>query len=108
MVEKIIQVANGIMVITGNGWNLPDEEISDNDVQLSLKDDGVKLEVTGLSLHFPDDILEHLENAEDTLLYFYGTHDNTIMTEYLGSVSLNRDIFLKTKGAWEFLQTNKF
>jgi len=107
MVQNIVLTSDGLIVLVANGWTLPEGEILEKDIMMSIKDFGIELEIAGLSLILLDLVLEHLENADATWLYFYGTQTNTQVAEYQGRISLNRDILLKAKGAWEYTRANR-
>ena len=53
-------------------------------------------------INLPVAILEHLERADGTNVYFYQSSPYAIVAPFVGGVEISRDELLKIKGAWEY------
>lgn len=102
MIEKILFVSDGIIAVMANGDEL--QEDSRNDVALAVTEFGAELRIAGMMLCMPVTVLEHLEKAEGTNVFFYESDTYSLVAPYRGSIVLNRDEILKVKGAWEYSQ----
>lgn len=101
MIEKILFVSDGIIAVMANGDELPD---SRDDVALVVTEFGAELRIADMMLRLPVTVLEHLEQAEGTIVYFYESDTYSLVAPYCGSIVLSRDEILKVKGAWEYSQ----
>lgn len=102
MIEKILFVSDGIIAVMANSDELPEE--SRDDVALAVAEYGAELRIAGMTLYLPVTVLEHLEQAEGTRVYFYESDPYTLVAPYRGCIVLSRDEILKVKGAWEYSQ----
>lgn len=101
MIEKILFVSDGIIAVMANGDELPG---SRDDVALAVTEFGAELRIAGMVLCLPVTVIEHLEQADGTSVYFYESDTYSLVAPYRGSIVLNRDEILKVKGAWEYTQ----
>lgn len=101
MIEKILFVSDGIIAVMANCDGLPD---SQDDVALAVTEFGAELRIAGMVLCLPVTVIEHLEQADGTSVYFYESDTYSLVALYRGSIVLNRDEILKVKGAWEYTQ----
>lgn len=85
-----------------NGNDLPED--TQNDVALVVTEFGAELRIAGMMLRLPVTVLEHLEQADGTNVYFYESDTYSLVAPYRGSIVLSRDEILKVKGAWEYSQ----
>lgn len=103
MIEKILFVSDGIIAVVGNGLEIPDEP-PDN-VALAVTKFGAVLSIYGLQVSLPVSVLEHLEQADGTNIYFYTSEPYTLVATYRGFVVLERDEVVKVKGAWDYVSS---
>jgi len=101
VVEKILFVSDGIIAVMA-GDELPED--SGDDVALVVTEFGAELRIAGMMLCLPVTVLQHLEQAEGTNVYFYESDTYSLVAPYCGSIVLSRDEILKVKGAWEYSQ----
>lgn len=87
----------------GNGF-VPAEPMES--VHFDLAEYGVSLSISGVPMILPFEVLEHLEQAEGTNLYFYESDPYAVVAPYRGCIEIRRDELLKLKGAWEYFSTS--
>ena len=104
MIDKILFVSDGIIAIIGSG-KLPAGSLES--VIFSLEEYGVELRVSDVLIPLPIEALEHLEQAEGTLVHFYDSDPYSLVANYNGCIEINRDEILKLKGAWEYSQPHQ-
>jgi len=104
VIEKILFVSDGIIAVMENGDELPED--SRDDVAIAVTEFGAELCIAGMKLYLPVTVLEHLEQADGTNIYFYESDAYSLVAPYRGSIVLNRDEILKVKGAWEYSQAS--
>lgn len=97
---KILLVSDGIIVIMVAGQDVL--ELQEENVSIAIADYGAELQVRNTTIRLPASVLEHLEQAEGTNIYFYESDPYELVAEYKGNVALDRDEVLKVKGAWEY------
>ena len=102
MIEKILFVSDGIIAVTAEGFHVPEKV--DDDIYIKVRDFGAEIIISGVILQFPVTVLEHLEKAVGTNVYFYESTSYALVAAYLGNIVLDRDELLKVKGAWEYSQ----
>lgn len=102
MIEKILFVSDGIIAVMANGDELPED--SRDDVALAVTEFGAELRIARMMLYLPVTVLEHLEQADGTNVYFYESDTYSLVAPYRGRIVLKRDEILKVKGAWEYSQ----
>lgn len=100
MIEKILFVSDGIIAITAEGFHVPKDVGAD--IYIRVRDFGAEISISGVKLQFPVTVLEHLETAGGTNVYFYESTPYALVAVYLGNIVLDRDELLKVKGAWEY------
>lgn len=100
MFERVLEVSDGLIVLVSTSAELI---INDNDAQvMNVSERGVDVLINDALLSLTAHMLNHVEKAEGTHLYFYQADPLTISSVYVGSITLDRDNFLKAKGAWEY------
>lgn len=104
MIEKMLFVSDGIIAIMGSG-KLP--VVSLDSVIFSFAEYGVELRVSDVRIPLPVEALEHLEQAEGTMVHFYQSDPYSLVADYNGCIEINRDEILKLKGAWEYSQPHQ-
>ena len=97
MTEKILMVADGIIVLINEG-----NTFSKKNISFAIAEFGVELITDGGVIPLPGDVLEHLSLAENTLIHVYEVSPFSLVGEYCGHISLDRDELLKAKGGWEY------
>lgn len=100
MLDKILLVSDGIMVIAADTFTLPDNH--DTAISLHVQEHGADLRIGNCVINLPVAVLEHLEQAEGTNIYFYQSTPYAIVAPFVGGVEIHRDELLKIKGAWEY------
>jgi hypothetical protein len=99
-VRNILFVSDGIIVLVDAALEIPEAEVKD--ASIVVTDYGAELMVRNIPICLPVSVLEHLEQAEGTNIYFYESDPYALVAPYRGNVVLNRDEILKVKGAWEY------
>lgn len=100
MLDKILLVSDGIIVIAADTFTLPDNH--DTAISLHVQEHGADLRIGNCVINLPVAVLEHLEQAEGTNVYFYQSSPYAIIAPFVGGVEIRRDELLKIKGAWEY------
>lgn len=100
MLDKILLVSDGIIVIAADTFTLPDNH--DTAISLHVQEHGADLRIGNCVINLPVVVLEHLEQAEGTNVYFYQSSPYAIIAPFVGGIEINRDELLKIKGAWEY------
>lgn len=100
MFDKILLVSDGIIVIAADTFTLPDSH--DALMSLHVQEHGADLRIASCVINLPVAVLEHLEQADGTNVYFYQSTPYAIITPFVGGVEIQRDELLKIKGAWEY------
>ena len=101
-IERLIPVTDGVICLIHGDFSVP-KLLNDQDVDINVVDSGVKLSINGRAFEFPGILLELLENADVSNLYFYGVLLYELVPEYRGCVTLQRDAVLKVKSVWDYL-----
>ena len=102
MIEKILFVADGIIVITTESFEMRD--IPKLSITLNVRDHGAELKISNAYFQLPVTVLDHLENAEGTNVYFYHSSPYALVAPFTGGIEISRDELLTVKGAWEYSQ----
>ena len=97
----MIFVSDGVIALVAEGLEVPVGLDQDNTI-FALKEYGAEISIGGFSLKLPIAVLNHLEKAEGTFIYFYSSDPFSLIADYKGSIILQRDDILKLKGAWEY------
>ena len=100
MLDKILLVSDGIIVIAADTFTLPDNH--DTAISLHVQEHGADLRIGNCVINLPVVVLEHLEQAEGTNVYFYQSSPYAIIAPFVGGIEIRRDELLKIKGAWEY------
>lgn len=100
MLDKILLVSDGIIVIAADTFTLPDN--LDTAISLHVQEHGADLRIGNCVINLPVVVLEHLEQAEGTNVYFYQSSPYAIIAPFVGGIEISRDELLKIKGAWEY------
>ncbi|WP_108103988.1 hypothetical protein [Geobacter sp. DSM 2909] len=100
MLDKILLVSDGIIVIAADTFTLPDNH--DTAISLHVQEHGADLRIGNCVINLPVVVLEHLEQAEGTNVYFYQSSPYAIIAPFVGGIEISRDELLKIKGAWEY------
>lgn len=100
MLDKILLVSDGIIVIAADTFTLPDNH--DTAISLHVQEHGADLRIGSYVINLPVTVLEHLEQADGTNVYFYQSSLYAIVAPFIGGVEIRRDELLKIKGAWEY------
>lgn len=100
MLDKILLVSDGIIVIAADMFTLPDNH--DTAISLHVQEHGADLMIASSVINLPVAVLEHLEQAEGTNVYFYQSSPYAIIAPFIGGIEIRRDELLKIKGAWEY------
>lgn len=100
MLDKILLVSDGIIVIAADTFTLPDNH--DTAISLHVQEHGADLRIGYCVINLPVAVLEHLEQAEGTSVYFYQSSPYAVVAPFIGGVEILRDELLKIKGAWEY------
>lgn len=98
--DKILLVSDGIIVIAADTFTLPDNH--DTAISLHVQEHGADLRIGNCVINLPVVVLEHLEQAEGTNVYFYQSSPYAIIAPFVGGIEISRDELLKIKGAWEY------
>jgi len=98
--DKILLVSDGIIVITADTFTLTDNH--GTTISLHVQEHGADLRMGNCVINLPVAVLEHLEQAEGTNVYFYQSSPYAIVAPFVGGVEIRRDELLKIKGAWEY------
>lgn len=97
MTEKILMVADGIIVLVSE-----EADLGRKDIRFKIADYGVELITDGGVIPLPGDVLDHLSKAEDTLIHVYKGSPYNLIGQYCGHLRIDRDELLKAKGGWEY------
>ncbi|MDD2736720.1 MAG: hypothetical protein PHF56_22535 [Desulfuromonadaceae bacterium] len=100
MFDKILLVSDGIIVIAADTFTLSDNH--DMAISLHVQEHGADLRISNSVIKLPVAVLEHLERAEGTNVYFYQSTPYAIIAPFVGGIEIRRDELLKIKGAWEY------
>lgn len=100
MLDKILLVSDGIIVIAADTFTLPNSH--DTAISLHVQEHGADLRIASSVINLPAAVLEHLEQAEGTNVYFYQSTPYAIIAPFVGGIEIRRDELLKIKGAWEY------
>ena len=100
MLDKILLVSDGIIVIAADTFTLPDNHYTA--ISLHVQEHGADLRIGNCVINLPVVVLEHLEQAEGTNVYFYQSSPYAIIAPFVGGIEISRDELLKIKGAWEY------
>ena len=100
MLDKILLVSDGIIVLVADTFNLTDD--NEAAISLQVQEHGADLRISNSVICLPVTVLEHLEQAEGTNVYFYQSSPYAVVTPFVGGVEIRRDELLKIKGAWEY------
>lgn len=101
MFERVLEVSDGLIVLIAESAELIID--GNEDLKLLVSEYGVDVSINNAPLPLTAGMLDHLEKAEGTIIYLYRAVDPlSISSVYVGSLILNRDDFLKAKGAWEY------
>lgn len=100
MLDKILLVSDGIIVIAADTFTLPDNH--DTAISLHVQEHGGDLRIGNCVINLPVVVLEHLEQADGTNVYFYQSTPYAVVAPFIGGVEILRDELLKIKGAWEY------
>lgn len=100
MLDKILLVSDGIIVLVADTFTLADDH--ESTISLQIQEHGADLKVASSVISLPVAVLEHLEQAEGTNVYFYQSSPYTIVAPFVGGIEIRRDELLKIKGAWEY------
>lgn len=102
--EKILLVSDGIIVLVAQD---PEVEQESTSMNIKVTEYGAEVWIQNTTICLPAAVLEHLEQAEGTTIFFYESDPYTPLATYRGSVTLDRDEVLKVKGAWEYQANGK-
>jgi hypothetical protein len=100
VLNKILLVSDGIIVLVADAFTLTDDH--ESTFSLYVQEHGADLRISNSVISLPVTVLEHLEQAEGTNVYFYQSSPYAAVAAYVGSVDISRDELLKIKGAWEY------
>jgi hypothetical protein len=100
VLDKILLVSDGIIVIAADTFTLPDNH--DTAISLHVQEHGADLRIGNCVINLPVAVLEHLEQADGTNVYFYQSSPYAVVAPFVGGVEILRDELLKIKGAWEY------
>lgn len=100
MLDKILLVSDGIIVLVADTFTLTDDH--ESTISLQVQDHGADLRISNSVICLPVVVLEHLEQAEGTNVYFYQSSPYAIIAPFVGGIEIRRDELLKIKGAWEY------
>lgn len=100
MLDKILLVSDGIIVIAADTFTLLDN--LDTAISLHVQEYGADLRISKFVINLPVTVLEHLEQADGTNVYFYQSTPYAIVAPFVGGIEIRRDELLKIKGAWEY------
>jgi hypothetical protein len=100
VLDKILLVSDGIIVIATDTFTLPDNH--DTAISLHVQEHGADLRIGTCVINLPVVVLEHLEQADGTNVYFYQSSPYAVVAPFVGGVEILRDELLKIKGAWEY------
>lgn len=100
MLDKILLVSDGIIVLVADTFTLTDDH--ESTISLYVQEHGADLRISNSVISLPVTVLEHLEQAEGTNVYFYQSSPYAVVAPFVGGVEIRRDELLKIKGAWEY------
>ena len=100
MLDKILLVSDGIIVLVADTFALADDH--ESTILLHVQEHGGVLRIGNCVINLPVVVLEHLEQAEGTNVYFYQSSPYAIIAPFVGGIEIRRDELLKIKGAWEY------
>ena len=100
MLDKILLVSDGIIVLMADTLTLADDH--ESTISLLVREHGADLRIASIVIGLPVAVLEHLEQAKGTNVYFYQASPYAIIAPFVGGVEIRRDELLKIKGAWEY------
>ena len=69
---------------------------------LNVQKHGAELQISKMTFKLPITVLEHLERADSTNVYFYHSSPYALVAPFRGGIEISRDELLKVKGAWEY------
>lgn len=99
--EYLIPVADGAIVLMSSAETFA----AKGKAQYSVEDYGVKVELNTNAFPLPAVVVSHLIGNGQTL-YLYSFDQDLYVSEYVGTVPLDRDTLLKMIGVWEARQAN--
>ncbi len=99
--EYLIPVADGAIVLMSSAETFS----AKGKIQYSVEDYGLKVEVSTNTFPVPAAVVSHLIGNGQTL-YLYSFEPDLYVSEFVATVTLDRDSLLKMLGVWEARQAS--